>query len=469
MSEISESAFENCINLRSVDIKGSIDSIGLYAFKGCSFLSSLNLGKPSHISTGAFEDCVSLRKILIPGNVEYIGASAFAGCTKLTVYCFANQKPASWERDWDADLLAVVWGAHSIPSSESSFTYSGSGSTITITGCNDVGVVTIPQMIDSKVVVAIGAGAFSNLYGITEIVIPATVKTIDISAFENCFDLQKITYEGSPTYYGSIDGVLYADNNKLLLKYPEGKTDESFTVPTRVDIIKNSAFKNNEFIKTVILPTDVAGDNYVGKIEAYAFYGCTSLESINLGHVNYFERECFKNCKSLKSVTFEAENVWGIGNDAFLGCISLESVTFLGNVSEIGYQCFEGCASLESVQFAKNCDKLSSRAFSNCTSLKEIALPANLASIHTETFFACTSLEKVTMSSTITKIESDAFKSCVLLKEIYLHKEITSIGKGAFSGCVDLTIKCEADLLPSGYEDGWCDDLSKVILNASKS
>ena len=466
VSKIGSNAFRGCTSLRSIDFDGVIEVIDSYAFAGCSALSTAHLGSPRNISTKAFENCTSLTKILIPGGVEVINANAFSGCRKLTAYCFANQKPLAWEQGWDADLLAVVWGAHSIPSSEDSFSYTGSGSTATITGCTDAGVINIPQTISGKTVIAIGAGAFSNLYGITEIVIPATVKTIDVSAFENCFDLQKITYEGSPTYFGSIDGVLYSDNNKLLLKYPEGKTDESFTVPTRVDIIKSSAFKNNQFIKHITLPDNVGGDNYVGKIEAYAFYGCTSLESINLGHVNYFERECFKNCQSLKAVTFEAENVWGIGNDAFLGCTSLESVTFLGNVSEIGYQCFEACASLKSVQFAKNCDKLSSRAFSNCTSLKEISLPANLTAIHTETFFACTSLEKVTMSSTITKIESDAFKSCVLLKEIYLHKEIISIGKGAFSGCVGLTIKCEADSLPSGWESGWCDDLSKVILNA---
>ena len=469
VSKIGSNAFRGCTNLRSIDFDGVIELIDSYAFSGCTALATVDLGSPRNIATKAFENCKSLTKILIPGGVEVISVNAFTGCTKLIAYCFANQQPLAWEQGWDFGILAVVWGAHSIPSSENDFSYTGSGSTATITGCTNAGIINIPQTINGKTVIAIGAGAFSNLYGITEIVIPATVKTIDISAFENCFDLQKITYEGSPTYFGSINGVLYGDNNKLLLKYPEGKTDESFTVPTRVDIIKSSAFKNNKFIKHITLPDEVGNDNYVGKIEAYAFYGCTSLESINLGHVNYFERECFKNCQSLKSVTFEAENVWGIGNDAFLGCTSLESVTFLGNVSEIGYQCFDSCASLESVQFAKNCDKLSSRAFSNCTSLKEIALPANLEAIHTETFFACTSLEKVTMSSTITKIESDAFKSCVLLKEIYLHKEITSIGKGAFSGCVDLTIKCEADLLPSGYEDGWCDDLSKVILNASKS
>ncbi len=468
VSRIGKNAFWGCTNLRSVDFDGVVEIIDSYAFKNCSSLTAVDLGNPRSISLGAFENCTSLTKILIPGGVEVISYKAFAGCRKLTAYCFANQKPVAWEQGWDTDLLAVVWGAHSLPNTESSFTFTSSGNTVTITGCTNAGVVTIPQTIDGKGVTSIGAGAFSNLYGITEIVIPATVKSIDISAFESCFDLQKITYEGSPTYFGSIDGVLYGDNNKLLLKYPEGKTDESFTVPSRVDIIKGSAFKNNEFIKSITLPSDVNGDNYVGKIEASAFENCISLESIDIGYVNYFERDCFKNCQSLKSILFKAENVWGIGNDAFLGCTSLESIAFLGNVSEIGYQCFELCTSLKSVQFAKNCEKLSSRAFANCTSLKEITLPANLTAVHSETFFACTALEAVTLPSTITKIEADAFKSCVFLKEIYLHKEITSIEKGAFSGCVNLSIKCEADSLPAGWENGWCDDLSKVTLNASK-
>jgi hypothetical protein len=60
--------------------------------------------------------------------------------------------------------------------------------------------------------------------------------------------------------------------------------------------------------------------------------------------------DAFLGCRSLTSVTIPG-SVTSIGADAFRQCISLTSVTIPGSVTVIGYQAFADCSSLTSVTF----------------------------------------------------------------------------------------------------------------------
>ena len=63
----------------------SNDVLGVYAFYGCSGLTSLTI--PSSITSiggGAFEGCRGLTSVTIPSSVTEIVCNAFKGCTGLT-------------------------------------------------------------------------------------------------------------------------------------------------------------------------------------------------------------------------------------------------------------------------------------------------------------------------------------------------------------------------------------------------
>ena len=83
-------SFQNCINLKTVNIGNDVASIGGSAFDGCSSLSSVSIGNSiTSVGDAAFRNCPTLKSINIPNKVTAfsIGNSAFAGSglTSITI------------------------------------------------------------------------------------------------------------------------------------------------------------------------------------------------------------------------------------------------------------------------------------------------------------------------------------------------------------------------------------------------
>ena len=63
----------------------SVTSIGDYAFRGCSGLTSVTIGnRVTSIGEEAFYGCTGLTSVTIPNSVTSIGSGAFSGCSSLT-------------------------------------------------------------------------------------------------------------------------------------------------------------------------------------------------------------------------------------------------------------------------------------------------------------------------------------------------------------------------------------------------
>ena len=126
-------AFNGCSGLTSVTIPNSVTSIGAYAFEGCSGLTSVTIpNSVTSIEYGAFYRCSGLTSVTIPNSVTSIGDYAFSmcngltsvtipksvtkmdeevfySCSKLTIYCERFMKPISWSSKWNPDKRPVKW------------------------------------------------------------------------------------------------------------------------------------------------------------------------------------------------------------------------------------------------------------------------------------------------------------------------------------------------------------------------
>ena len=107
--------------------------------------------------------------------------------------------------------------------------------------------------------------------------------------------------------------------------------------------------------------------------------------------------EAFVGCVGLASVTIP-NSVTSLGNGAFLYCYGLTSVTIGNSVTKIGNSAFYGCSNLTSVTIGNSVTTLGEYAFEGCKSLTSIEIPYGVTSIKNNAFSACTSLSSIIVS-----------------------------------------------------------------------
>ena len=96
--------------------------------------------------------------------------------------------------------------------------------------------------------------------------------------------------------------------------------------------------------------------------------------------------------------------VTSVGEDAFLSCSDLTSVTVPNGVTSIGPGAFMKAQNLTSVTLPTSVSTIGEYAFADCKSLEEITLPEGLTAIEGGTFLYCGKLKKVAIPSTVTRI-----------------------------------------------------------------
>ena len=192
--------------------------------------------------------------------------------------------------------------------------------------------IEVPEEIDGYKVTSIYKKAFISVEA-SDIILPDTIKTIGENAFPqtlksltisancteiagdelflSCMSLEEIIVnEGGDGEYSSENGVLYNKDKTLLIAYPHQKSDKTFTPPSTVKEVKQSACCYNEFIEEVDLSN-------VETIGDYAFEACESLKSVKLSKdLDFVGYRAFIGCTSLKSVRLY-DKVDTIGNYAF--------------------------------------------------------------------------------------------------------------------------------------------------------
>ena len=326
--------FSACIKLQSITIPDKVTEIGDCTFKHCSGLTNVVIGKNvTSIASSAFECCVALGSITLPDSVTSIGDSAFfisglknitipSGVTFIGDYAFT-----------DCALMTNVTILGNI-TKIGDFTFGD---------CRRLESMTLPDSITEigesaflncrsmknitigRNVAKIKEEAFVNCRGLESITIPDTVAEIGRSVFLGCSSLKEILVVPDNLNYRSVDGVLFNKDKTVLVQYPEGKGEDTYTIAASVKKIGDFAFADCGKLETIMIPDNVTeiGEN------------------------------AFLNCKGLKYITI-GKGVTKIKERAFVGCSGLTSITIPDNVREMGGSLFWGCSSLTSIDIPEN-------------------------------------------------------------------------------------------------------------------
>ena len=450
VDEIGISAFYGCTALTSVSIPNSVTTISSSAFYGCTALTSVSIpNSVTTISNSAFGGCTALTAISIPNSVTQIDYDTFYGCTALTSVSIPNSVTQIYN--------SAFWGCTSL----TSITIPNSVTQIydsAFSGCTALTSVSIPNSVTQ-----IDYDTFYGCTSLASITIPNSVTQIKSSAFSYCTALTAINVDSKNRNYCSEDGILYNKAKTELVKYPEGKTDSSFTVPNTVTKLELS---NLPGLTALNIPNSVTSmelrdmpgltalniPNSVTVLTLYKMPGLTALNIPNsVTSLSLSDMPGLTALNIPNSVT--SLSLWNVNGITSLNvpitvekltlysCTSLETVDLQeGALEKVS---FINCSALTSVNIPDCVTELHgdnySSVFSGCTSLTRVKLPKGLTEIPRNTFYGCKSLKKISrLPATVTKIGENAFYGCRSLEEIEIPAGVTEIPKGTFCGCRSL-------------------------------
>ena len=179
--------------------------------------------------------------------------------------------------------------------------------------------------------------------------------------------------------------------------------------------------------------------SYTGSVtipESFTFRG-SSYSVTSIGN------EAFLECRNVTSITIP-NSVTSIGSQAFFGCSGLTSIAIPNNVTSIGNQAFEGFA------IPNNVTSIGNQAFEGCSGLTSITIPNSITTIAERAFAGCSGLTSVTIPNSVDRINSQAFYGCNGLTNITIPNSVTTIISGAFDDCQSLyKVFIESDALIS--------------------
>jgi hypothetical protein len=420
ITTIGHGEFRQCESLISVTIPSSVTEIGGYAFYGCSNLTNVNIpASVTSIGGNAFENCTSLTSVNIPYLVTKIETYTFFNCNSLTSINVDARNTEYSSIDgvlFDKNKEVLI----QYPESKNERTYIIPSSVKTIASgafirCSNLTSITIPSS-----VTAIGGSAFAGCSSLTGITIPSSVRTIYYyfsDMFEDCSSLTSITVDNRNPYYASVDGVLFDKSMQTLIKYPQGKYQRTYIIPSSVTDIYGDAFNGCSSLTSITLPSSVTSIGY------NAFWNCSSLTSINVDNRNLafasidgvlYDKNIrvlikYPGGKNQRTYNIPS-TVTKMEEHAFDGCRNLSSIT-VDNRNPV-------YASVDGVLYDKNILLLIK--YPEGKNQRTYLIPSSVTSIEPRAFVYCSSLTSMNIPSSVSFIGDYAFAGCDNLTNVTL-------------------------------------------------
>lgn len=377
----------------------------------------------------------------------------------------------------------------------------GKGTTFTVTkvGGNDTySCINVTKVALSEGITAIDYGAFGGAT-LDELNIPASVTSINHTAFYRVKELPKFTVAPGSSYFSSDDdGCLYSSDKKDLYAVPSNISipGGTYTVNSSVEKIFVCAFTKTKDMQTLKLPANLqsyeigypsvipqslnlaafeitsGGSTPYRVIDGVLFKGesllCyppakTTVDYVVPDGITNIERRAINDALYMK--TIDMNDVVTLNLEAVLGCGQLKTVTLPKNLE------VEGVAG-----GIVNCYRLSEyKTPEDCVNFEAIDGVVYSKGDHSTLYFFPPAKEvaegKYTVANWVKTIERGAFLGTSTIKEVTIPANVETIIVAAFQSMSNLTkINFEE---PSGIQTigksafGWCPALKEVTLPSS--
>ena len=291
--DVSDSAFEEAENLKSVTLPDSVERIGTWAFSRCGQLETVKF--PAHLKEiypQAFYECEKLKAVNFSNQLEYIGEDAFVYCNALS----SIEIPARVE--WIADSafanclglqkITVRAGNRNYASDNDGCLYNHKRNVLMqYPGGRKAASYSVRNGVETIAIYAFSEAPVQNVF------LPDSVTTLGESAFQGC------------------------------------ETLKSVRLSERLKTIEGYAFFNCKALTEILIPDSVAtiGEN--------AFVCCENLKSVWLSSsLKTIETDMFDYCTQLDRVTVP-KSVTTIKSGAFKDCYGLREIKILNAACKI--------------------------------------------------------------------------------------------------------------------------------------
>lgn len=347
--------------------------------------------------------------------------------------------------------------------------------------------ITIPQVIDGKVVTRIADKAFEYSF-IQSITIPETITSIGKNAFYNS-NISEVIIKGDLEIIEE-----YAFSGCYYLK--------EIDLPDSIYQIDQFAFANSA-ITEIKLPESLT------KIDKSLFANCYNLKSLHIGSkveeivIYYFVQTLMGpqlvisfTCPNLEKIVVNPDNKNFHSEDGILfnkthskvllvpQNVNFTSYKFDDSIKIVGEYAFyksqiadiyfnnvlylKRGAFMESniakVTISKDLS-IEQDIFSNCMNMKEVVFDEGVSKVPSSLFREA-KIKKLYLPSTLKVIQDGAFKDCLELEEVVCDNEnLTTIGDDAFANCSKLKSFNFANLLFIGANAfANCESLTTINL-----
>lgn len=448
----------------------SIQNVGSRAFEGCQFTSAdirdlekvttytdqetkveyspfakssiksvrFNGAANNTVCANAFKNVTSLQSVklaycLAYDNISTIDTSAFEGCVNLTDINLSDELTTiNGLAFYNTGLTEIT-----VPASLTKITAaSAAGKTVSPFAGGVLRKVTFADGVTKSL-----QGMFMGTTSLEEVVLPESLKTIDQNTFKDCSGLKKLSVVKSDQETGEY---VAAEENVL----------------DTVETINAGAFNGCSSLETLTLKN-------VAKIDSSdtnrTFGGCMSLKKVSVTGVTTTDNtgkttlsttigtSAFKDNKALKEINLDT--IKTVSQEAFRGCGVADDGTdpatlTLNNVNAIGALAFYGCG-FKAVQIPRQLTSVATGKINGVEygpfaggKLEIVSFGTLINTIPDNLCMNTTSLQKIELQSvkaSLRTIGKNAFKGCTSVEEVTIPKGILTVSNSAFEGCSGLT------------------------------